>query len=122
MQQHLGIALGSEPVTLLEQGRSELKIVKDLSIEDDTHRAIFIEHRLIATRDINDRETPHTQCDGSLHVKSTRVGSPMALDIDHPLDLMDCRPTAYVKDSGYATHERLRTLLRCVDDQIPSET
>src|SRR6185295_19083904 len=57
-----GVAVGVEAMTPRDQFCSKLGIVMNFAIEDDPDRAVFVLDWLLAGRQIDDREPPHTEC------------------------------------------------------------
>jgi hypothetical protein len=49
-----------------EQIVAQIFEVVDLTVEDDLHRAIFIRHRLVTRRKVNDRQTAMREPDASV--------------------------------------------------------
>ena len=66
------------------QLRGQLAVVVDLTVEDHCHRAVFIELRLPATLNIDDRQAPVSQGDRSCGEESVSVRPPMRESARHP--------------------------------------
>jgi hypothetical protein len=54
MDDDLGVAARAEHVTQRDELRNQLAIVVDLAVEDDDHRAVLVEKRLLAGLQVDD--------------------------------------------------------------------
>ena len=59
MYDRLCIAFRGEVMTARLQFSRKLTVIIDLSIADHKDTSIFVKHRLMTSREIDDRETPH---------------------------------------------------------------
>lgn len=85
MHDDFRIAAGAEAVP--ERGKlahQRLEIV-DLTVEDHTDRPVFVEDRLIATGELDDREPAMTEPDPRAVMKAGTVRTTMAEKVGHPL-------------------------------------
>jgi hypothetical protein len=57
----LGVALGVEHMAQGLQFGDQFLVVVDLAVEDDDHRAVFVEQRLLAGGDVDDGQAPVAQ-------------------------------------------------------------
>ena len=65
MHQYFGIGVvGLENVSLADKEVSQLEMVIDFAIEDYTDLPIFVPHGLLATLDVQDRESSVRQVHG----------------------------------------------------------
>jgi hypothetical protein len=54
-------------------------VVVDLAVEDDDHRAVFVEQRLLAGGDVDDRQPPVAEADAGLDVQAALVRAAVVL-------------------------------------------
>src|ERR1700749_2625284 len=101
-----GVGMGPEGVAKPRQlRRQRLKIV-DLTIEDDAHRAVLVELRLVAGHEIDDCEPAVPQAYPRHTMETFAVGSAMNEDIGHPAqqDAIDLAAPVEIENPGYAAH------------------
>ena len=102
------LGVGARPKVVAERRQlrhQRLKIV-DLPVVDDAHRAVFIELRLVAGDQIDDRQPPHPQPDPRCNVETVAVRSTVRDDFGHAMDQdpVDIAVAAKIEDAGYAAH------------------
>ena len=68
----------------LQLGDQLLEVV-DLAVEDDDHRAVFVEQRLLAGGDVDDRQAPVAEADAGLDVQAAFVRAAVVLRLVHAL-------------------------------------
>src|SRR5215469_7833054 len=61
MDDDLGVASGRKAVAAGFKARTELRKVIDLAVKYNPYRAVFIENRLVPSRDINNAQAPHPE-------------------------------------------------------------
>ena len=84
VQHCLRIARRAERVSAGDEAVAELPVIVDLAVENDRLGAVLIEDRLVATAQIDDAETPHTQPHGAAHVQPFVVGTAVLECGTHP--------------------------------------
>src|SRR5262249_55493018 len=67
----------------LELGSQFAKVV-DFTVEDDPDRTILVVDRLVAGRQIDDAQAPHSECDPLIDPRAFVVRATMADDVAHP--------------------------------------
>src|SRR5882672_7320689 len=81
----LGVAAGTITMAASLEPRSELRVVVDLTVEDDPHAAVLVGHGLSTALDVDDREAPEAQAHVALAPQPLAVGSAVAQDVSHDL-------------------------------------
>ena len=106
MHDDLGVTARAEPVAECDQLRYQLLIVVDLAVEYDDDAGIFVVERLLAGRDVDDREPPMTQTQAWLDVKAAFVRATVVLRLVHAgkQSLADFPPLPDIKYSDDAAH------------------
>lgn len=80
------MAAGPECMAALEEFRSQLQVVVDLSVEDDLERAVFIGHRLVAAGQVDNAQATVTQRATLIQVTTKTVGAAMSDAVAHGPD------------------------------------
>ena len=62
MDNCFGVAAGAKSVAGALQPLSQLAVVVDLAVKDDPHRLVFVRKRLVASLDVDDRQTAMPEC------------------------------------------------------------
>ena len=75
----LGVAARAEDVAERLQLGDQLLVVVDLAVEDDDDAAVLVEQRLLAGREVDDRQAAVAEADARLDVKAAFVGAAMVL-------------------------------------------
>ena len=70
---HLGVALRGEAVARALQALAQLAVVVDLAVEDDRDRAVLVEDRLVAGREVDHAQALDPEPDAGIDVQSARV-------------------------------------------------
>ncbi len=106
MHDHLGVALGVEHMAQRLQFRDQLLVVVDFAVEYHHHRAVFVEQRLLAGGNVDDRQAPVTQADAGLDMQAALVRPAVQLRIVHALQhrAADVAAAAGVENSGDSAH------------------
>src|SRR5437867_4070630 len=65
----LGVAVSLKDMTLADQFLAQLAEVVDLSVEDDPDRPIFVGDRLVASYEIDDRQSTHAKRSTAVNMK-----------------------------------------------------
>ena len=68
----------------LQLGDQFLEVV-DLAVEDDDDRAVFVEQRLLAGGDVDDRQAPVAEAEARLDVQAAFVRAAVELRVVHAL-------------------------------------
>src|SRR5258706_2467853 len=95
-QDDLGVALGTERVTLRLQDSPYVAIVEDLAIERDDHAATraLVHHRLMTQlAQIEDRKPSMPKADAVVGVEAFIIGAAMTQSVHHRLDDALIAPT-----------------------------
>ena len=66
MQVHLGVAVRAKRMAVALELAPQLRVVVDLAVLDDDTRAVLVRDRLIASREVDDREPPGPERDGAV--------------------------------------------------------
>ena len=104
--------LGVEDVAQRLQLGDQLLVVVDLAVEDDDHRAVFVEQRLLAGGDVDDRQPPVAEAHAGLEVQAAFVRAAVGLRVVHALQhrAVHLARAAGVEDAGDAAHDGCRVL------------
>ena len=102
MHDHLGVAARAEHVAERLQLGDQLLVVVDLAVEDDATRAVLVEQRLLAGREIDDRQPAVAEADAGLDVQAAFIGAAMMLRLVHAATAgaVDLARAACVEDAG----------------------
>jgi hypothetical protein len=103
------IRAGGEPVATPDELFSELAVVVDLTVADESQTSIFAEKGLASSGDIDDGESLETKCRSDKSYRSRIIRTAMMEAIDHEVDLFLSGTVGRVprNDTNYATHVRL---------------
>jgi hypothetical protein len=106
MNNDLCVTIRGKAVTALLEFFPKLTIVIDFPIEDDEDALIFVKDGLMATREVNNRETAHAQCSSIAYPHSLIVWPTVANNLAHAIYHFFCMVTAalYVNKSSYSAH------------------
>jgi len=106
MDDDLGVRARPERVAERRQFRHERLKIVNLAVEDDAHRAVLVELRLVAGDEIDDRQPPMSQPDPRRKVEAVAVRSAMGENAGHSMQqrAIDVAAPAEVEDPGYAAH------------------
>src|SRR5262249_3783803 len=101
-----GVAARAEMVTQREKLRDQLLVVVNLPVVDDHHAAVFVEHRLLAGRKIDDREPTMTEPEARLDVQPALVGAAVMLRLVHARQQIPAHfpPLTRIEDADDAAH------------------
>ena len=77
MRQDFRVRFAAKGVAASFQIRSQFAVVIDLAVENYRDAVIFIECRLLARQQIDDRQTPHSQRDAIIDQITFRIGPAM---------------------------------------------
>ena len=83
MDDDFGIGVGAEDVAERFQFGHQLLEIVDFAIEDDDHRAVFVEQGLLAAGQVDDRQPPVPQPHSGLQMQPPLVGTAMELGFVH---------------------------------------
>src|SRR5687767_3388808 len=86
MNDHFGVAVGSEDMPEANQLGAKLLEVVDLSIEDDPDGGFRIGHRLMSEGEIDDRQTSKAEPERALNQVALIVRAAMDDRRGHPAD------------------------------------
>ena len=85
VEQDLGVGIRGKRVAALLQSGTQGLVVVNFAVEHDHQRAILIEHRLAAARQINDRQPPMPERRGAVGVAALAVGAAVTDEVRHAL-------------------------------------
>ena len=88
VNQHLDVGLRAELVSASDELALDFLKVVDLAVRHQLNRAVLVGERLLAAREIDDRQPPHRQADARQHDAPLFIGSPMVQRPHHSLDLV----------------------------------
>src|SRR5580658_3904869 len=74
MNNNLGIAVGVEDVAVFFQLAAKLTEIVNLAVKHYPDRAVLVEHRLMATSQVNDAKSAHTESRALLDKQAFIVG------------------------------------------------
>ena len=102
----LGVALGVEDMPQGLQLGDQVLVVVDLAVEDDDHRAVFVEQRLLARGHVDDGQPPVAEAQPGLDVQAALVGPAVGLRRIHAAkdDVVDGALATGVEEAGDAAH------------------
>ena len=85
--------------------------VVDLAVEDHDHRAVLVEHRLVAGVEVDDGKARVREADARRQVHALAVRTAMPLGPVHPLEEqpLDRRPAVGIEDADEAAHARVQS-------------
>ncbi len=83
MHDHLGVAARVEAVTERLQLRYQRLVVVDLAVVDDDDRAILVVERLLAGREVDDREAAMAERHTGLEVHAVSIRAPVGDRVVH---------------------------------------
>jgi hypothetical protein len=111
MDDDLGVGCGAEAVAARAEGIAQLAEIVNLAVVDDDHRAVLVEHRLGAGREVDDRQAGVREPDARRHVHALAVGTAVRLGPVHPVEQppLDRRPAARIEDADEAAHCRVQS-------------
>src|SRR5262249_36953708 len=98
-------AVGGKAVPPRQQVAPKLLIVVNFPVEDDPDRAIFIAHRLMAGREVNDAEPSHPDPGAPIHINAVIVRPAMADPVTHRSDALFVSGLLTQRESGYSAHD-----------------
>ena len=103
---HLGVALGGEPVAAALQVVAQFAVVVDLAVEDHLHRSVFVGQWLAAGVEVDDRKPSVAECRVRIEPGSRLVGSAMCQHGGHRVErgLIDRVLRVGPTGSGKSTH------------------
>src|SRR5436309_15734089 len=106
MYYRLCIAFRSEVMPALLQFLLKLTIVIDFSIKDHKDTLIFVKNRLMTSREIDNRKTPHAQCNSISKPNPLIIWATVPNDFAHPIDKLHSivMTTFSINKSSYSTH------------------
>jgi hypothetical protein len=114
MNDHFGVRLRVEAMSLRRELGTQLYVVEDLAVEHHVHVARGVVSRLIAAADVDDAQTRVRQAATIVLVVAVAVRATMMQSRDHRLQLVALRPpiAGEIKDSRYAAHGSARQDVR----------
>jgi hypothetical protein len=92
MEVHLRVAARLEDVAAALELATQLGIVVDLAVLDDDARSVLVLDRLVAAREVDDRQAPRAERDGAVGVRAAAVGTAMHERAQHLVDAPVRRP------------------------------
>ena len=104
MDDNLDVAQGRETVAGGFEIRLQGPVVVDLAVEDQGDAAVFIEQRLMAVVDADDRQAAHAQGDSTVTVGAAVVGAAMDEGVVHRVEDVGDASLAKGEDACDAAH------------------
>src|SRR5690606_18734155 len=103
---HLGVRSGVEAGAVGLQLRAQLHVIEDLPVEHGPYSALRVVDRLVAGRQVDDRQACVRQADAAAGVEAEAVRAAMGERGNHSLQQRAHRIRAHVGagDPGYSTH------------------
>ena len=86
VDEHLGVALRRELVPGALEPLAQLAVVVDLAVVDDLDAAVLVADRLVAAREVDDRQAPRRKRDAALDERAGAVGAAVHERVVHRLD------------------------------------
>ena len=84
LEQHLGVAVGEEPVAVLGQFAAQVLVVVDASVPRDGETEVAVDHRLCARLgQIDDLQPAMSQRDPPLRPRTRRIGTSRGHRLGH---------------------------------------
>ena len=89
-----------------DQVFSQLRVVVDLAVGHELDRVVLTGERLLATRDVDDRQPAHAKPDAGQRHRPLVVRPAMPQRVDHPTEVIACdRPYRVTfDDAGDTAH------------------
>src|ERR1035441_2568295 len=108
VEDSFGIGASGVAVAGLFQGGAEGGVIEDFAVEDDKLRRVFIGHRLVAARDIDNGEASEPEGGPRVAVITGIIGAAVADGVRHALDDRGRVGRLNSYKSCDSTHERVR--------------
>ena len=106
MDERLGVAVRSQLVSGALELAAKLRVVVDLAVLDDDAASVLVRDRLVAVREIDDREAPRREGDAAGKVLSGAVRAAVDEQIAHRTQRLDVRGAVRRRDPADPAHER----------------
>ena len=112
MQDRFGVASSPIPVPARLEAGTQRGVVVYLTVVNDPYRLVFVRHRLVATSDVDDRESSMAETDGPVDEQALAVGSAVAKRIPHALQTRLVHHVSRIPlhDADDPAHRRLTSL------------
>ena len=107
VDEHLGVAVRREPVAGPLEVPPELTVVVELAVLDDRDAAVLVRDRLVAGREVDDREAPGSEPDGPVEVCAVRVRPALDEGCAHRREPAGVDGAAGGRDSADPAHASL---------------
>ena len=104
VHEHLGVGLGREEVARRGQLLPQLEVVVDLAVLHHPDRRILVVHRLVAAREVDDREPAHAQRHAAGLYHSLVVRSAVDHRATHPPDELTAACRVPARDAADPAH------------------
>ena len=104
VEDDLGVARRLEAVAAPLEVAAQLAMVVDLAVENDPRRAVLVPHRLVAAREIDDRQAPHGEADLAHDHLALVVGTAVGDRRVHPAERLALDPVGvpFTADAAHA--------------------
>ena len=86
MQDDLGVGLGGEGMSQVDQLAAQFTVVVDLPVHGDGHGGVLVEDGLVAALQVDDAQAPKTQSHPPINEMPLIVGASVGNDVRHPLE------------------------------------
>ena len=119
MEQDLCVAVGLETVSEGFELTPQFNVIKDLSVEHDPQRSVFVRHRLLPVGCIHDAQPGVTEAGVRVEIESKLIGASMAEHSQHLADLnfLDGFLRGKVDDARDTTHGSVRPQRRAATER-----
>ena len=107
VDEHLGVAARREPMPGPLELEAELAVVVELAVLDDRDPAVLVRDRLVARREVDDREAPGSEPDAALDVRAVRVRPALDEGCAHRREPAGVDGAAGGRDSADPAHAAL---------------
>ena len=106
MDDDFGVGMGAEDVAERFQFGNQLLEIVDFAIEHDDHRAVLVEQRLLAGRQVDDGQAPVSQPHAGFQMQAAFVGAAMKLGVVHAMQQFarNVVLAAKIENTGDAAH------------------
>ena len=104
VREHFGVAAGAKDVPGTPEVVPQLAVVVDLAVLDDDDRAVLVRDRLVAARQVDDREPAGGDADALVRVHALGVGAAMEERLRHRTQPVDVERRVRGRDPADPAH------------------
>ena len=123
MDDDFGIATGAESMAQGFEFRHQFLEVVDFAVEDDDHRAVFVEQGLLTAGQVDDRQPSVRQSETRFEMVAALVGSAMKLSLVHPVQQVPIllALASRIEQTCNATHAEISDSGACAQASLLAE-